>query len=111
MSNDELSTQDVLTDATKNLCTLYQHEDDDDETNTISLTDNQYFTETDFIEFLTNANISNRSNLTILSINIDTDFKLKGKNSCQHKIVTQDLNIVLNLKAWKVGNKVWIFKM
>ena len=69
MSNDELSTQDVLTDTTKNLCSLYQHDDEDDEY-TVSLNDNQYFTETDFIEFLSDANISNRSNLTILSMNI-----------------------------------------
>ena len=70
MSNDELSTQDVLTDATKNLCTLYQHEDEDDENNNVSLNDNRYFTETEFIKFCKNTNIPDSTNLTILSFNI-----------------------------------------
>ena len=71
MSNDELSTQDVLTDPSKNLCSLYQcNDEDEDENITFTLLDNKYFTESDFIDFLTTANYSNASNLTILSINI-----------------------------------------
>ena len=68
MSNDELSTQDVLTDPSKNLCTIYNQDDDDEETVTATIHDNQYFTETDFVDFVQNSNFTNANNLTILSV-------------------------------------------
>ena len=70
MTSDQLSTSDVLTDPSKNLCNLLLNRDDDDETETITLLDNQYYTETDFLDFTRDANYSDATNLTILSLNI-----------------------------------------
>ena len=69
MTSDELSTSDVLTDPSKNLANFY-HSNEDDEENTVTLLDNQYYTETDFCEFIKNTNDLNTTNLTILSLNI-----------------------------------------
>ena len=69
MTSDELSTSDVLTDPSKNLANHY-HSNEDDEADVVTLPDNQYYTETDFCEFLKDSNFSNTANLTILSINI-----------------------------------------
>ena len=73
MSNNELSTTDVLTDPSKDFCSIYQScstKDDEDEAEIVALLDNQYYTETDFIDFIEKGNYANHFNLTILSINI-----------------------------------------
>ena len=69
MISDELSTSDVLTDPSKNLANIY-HSNEDDEADVVTLLDNQYYTETDFCEFVKDSNLSKTDNLIILSINI-----------------------------------------
>ena len=71
MTDVELTTTDVLADNTKNLCSFYYNQDVDDEDVDITpLNDNQYYTETEFIDFVDKSNFTNVNNLTILSINI-----------------------------------------
>ena len=78
MVSDELSTSDVLTDPSKNLANIY-HSNEDDEVNVVTLLDNQYYTETDFCDFTKDANFFNKTNITILSLNIANLFsKLKS---------------------------------
>ena len=77
MSDDELTTADVLSDPSRNLCNLLKNTDDDDDddvnnenVDTTVLQENIYYTETDFTDLLETINFSHKDNLTILSINI-----------------------------------------
>ena len=72
MIDDELTTTDVLTDPTKNLCNLYQNNQDldDHEADIIALHDNEYYTESEFIDFLETRNYTDKNHITVLSINI-----------------------------------------
>ena len=72
MTDDELTTTDVLTDPTKNLCNLYQNNQDldDHEADIIALHDNEYYTESEFIDFLETRNYTDKNHITVLSINI-----------------------------------------
>ena len=72
MTDDELSTSDVLIDVSKNLCNLIQSNNDEDydEAGLSTLQENLYYTETEFTDFIEQSNISNVNNLTIVSVNI-----------------------------------------
>ena len=73
MNDNELTTSDVLADFSKNLCNIYRDDDDDDDNNDsepISLSENAYYTESEFIDFVESQHINNTNNLTIISINI-----------------------------------------
>ena len=70
MSDDELTISDVLTDKTKNLRDIYDggQEADDYEADPIIIEDNEYYTETDFSNFMESINSNNH--IKIISINI-----------------------------------------
>ena len=70
MSDNELSISDILTDKTKNLCETYDgyRAVDDDETDPIILQDSEYYTETDFSNFMESTNFNNH--FKIISLNI-----------------------------------------
>ena len=68
MSNDELTTSDVLNDKQKNFHELYVRDDDDD--HSVPLFDSLYYTETEFVDFIGTQNQTKTKNLTILSLNI-----------------------------------------
>ena len=73
MNDNELTTSDVLADFSKNLCNIYRDDDDDEDNNDsepISLSENAYYTESEFIDFVESQHINNTNNLTIISINI-----------------------------------------
>ena len=70
MNDNELTTSDVLADFSKNLCNIYQDDDDDNDSEPISLSENAYYTESEFIDFIESQHINNANNLTIISINI-----------------------------------------
>jgi len=75
MINYDLSTSDVLADDSKNLCNIYMknnidNDDDDDNEDTVNLNENLYYTETEFLNFITTNKFSNHNNLTIISVNI-----------------------------------------
>ena len=71
MTNNELTTLDVLNDNTKNFCSIYTNDDDDDDHDPLlTLTDSLYHTETEFVELVRSNNFKNGENLTIISINI-----------------------------------------
>ena len=79
MSDDELSTTDVLSDPSRDLCNLLKNTDDDDNANDVNvdktvLQENIYYTETDFTDLLETGNYSHKDNLTILSLNIANIF-------------------------------------
>ena len=67
MTDDELTTSDVLTDNTKNLCEIY---DKDQEADTTPLQDNDYYTETGFTDFMESKNYEDSNHLKIFSLNI-----------------------------------------
>lgn len=67
MTDDELTTSDVLTDNTKNLCEIY---DKDQEADKTPLQDNEYYTETGFIDFMETKNFESPNHLKIFSLNI-----------------------------------------
>ena len=69
MTDNELTTLDVLTDATKNFCNIYETDDYDDE-NPLTLTDSIYYTETELTELINAKCYNNKENLTIISLNI-----------------------------------------
>ena len=80
MCDDELTTSDVLLDDTKNLCNIY-HSDESENDNDGDLTvlhDNQYYTETDFTNFIEEQGYVEANYLTILSINIANLFSKLG---------------------------------
>ena len=113
MTNDELSTSDVLADPTKNLCNIYQSNEDDDaddEGEKITLHDNQYYTETEFIDFIDNKKYTNGNYVTILSINIANLFSklsslksfltnITSKGNKPDVIVVVETHIVEDLNA------------
>ena len=70
MTNDELSISDVLADEQKNFCNIYLDSAEDNEAQNLSLTDSLYYTETDFVDFISSRKFSNKQNLTIISLNI-----------------------------------------
>ena len=69
-----IAVSDVLIDPTKNLSAIFnndQYQDQHYETaDATELPDNEYFTETDFIDLARAANIKKVENLFILSLNI-----------------------------------------
>ena len=84
------STQDfddILDDATKDLNNIFQTEEDEtvNEINS-SFTDSQYYTETEFTDFLIDEKISDNCGLKVLSLNIAnilsklSDFKIFIQN-------------------------------
>ena len=68
MGDDDLSISDVLLDEDKNLCNIYNFEDQNDEPTTLK--DSLYFTETEFNDFIKERKYCDNSNLTVLSLNI-----------------------------------------
>ena len=70
MINDELSTSDVLSDHSKNLCNLYSETEDDGDNQPTNLQENLYYSESDFVDFSHNFNALNEGTISILSINI-----------------------------------------
>ena len=76
MIDNDLTTLDVLSDPSKNLCNIYQEKDEDDneDSHTNSLNENQYYTETEFVNFLDTGKYSNGANLTVISLNIASLF-------------------------------------
>ena len=71
MIDDDLTTSDVLLDPQKNLCHIYENNDDNnEEDNPIILKENLYYTECEFSDFLTTGSYGNDDNLTILSLNV-----------------------------------------
>ena len=70
---DDLTTTDVLSDPLKNLCNLIKSDDynrNDEDIDCITLEENLYYTETEFVDFLETGNLSHDKNLTIVSLNI-----------------------------------------
>ena len=72
MNNDDLSVSDVLADHSKNFCSIYQSvdEEDDNSYDTVTLHDNEYYTESEFLSITTDNNLDKENHLTILSLNI-----------------------------------------
>ena len=83
MSNEELTIADVLADQTKDFRTVFHENehDDEDEPESVSLHDNQYYTDTEFNELITNSSFTDLNHVIILSINIANLFsKLSSLN-------------------------------
>ena len=81
MPDDELSTTDVLIDPSKNLGNVFNSldlDDDSDHSDTVVLPDNEYLTETDFIELTKTANLRKTENLLILSLSMPSFFALSN---------------------------------
>ena len=80
MSNDELTTSDVLLDDTKNLCNIYQSNNsaNDDDSDLTVLHDNLYYTETEFLKLVLEQGYSTSNYITVLSINIANLFSKLG---------------------------------
>ena len=72
MLDDELSIADVLIDLSKNLSNVLNPDvtEDNETDQTIRLPDNEYFSETDFIDLIRTANLKKADNLLILNLNI-----------------------------------------
>ena len=72
MSEDDVTVTDVLIDPTKNLGNILNTDNNQDfeSVHDIELPDNEYFTETDFIDLTKTANLRKVENLFILSLNI-----------------------------------------
>ena len=68
MGDDDLTISDVLLDEDKNLCNIYNFEDQNDEPTTLK--DSLYFTETEFNDFMKERKYCDNSILSILSLNI-----------------------------------------
>ena len=66
MSDNELTTSDVLIDKTKNFRDIYEDQEDEEH---VPLLDSLYFTETELSNLLTQSYTS-QDNLTIISLNI-----------------------------------------
>ena len=67
---DELTITDVLADKWKNFCNIYLDSAEDNESQNLSLNDSLYYTDTDFVDFISSRKFSNKQNLTIISLNI-----------------------------------------
>ena len=95
MNDDELSIEDVLTDQSKNLCNIFNidRNQDDDSIDPLELKDNEYYTESDFIDFIGAKNYSTTNNLLILSLNI--------ANLCSKLSSLKSLILNLSLKGCK----------
>ena len=67
-----MSVSDVLADHSKNFCSIYQSvdEEDDNSYDTVTLHDNEYYTESEFLSITTDNNLDKENHLTILSLNI-----------------------------------------
>ena len=76
MLDDELTITDVLIDPSKNLGNVYNSDNnsdnnqDNESDHTFRLPDNEYLTETDFIDLSKTAKFQNEDNLLILNLNI-----------------------------------------
>ena len=71
MTNNELTTLDVLSDDTKNFSSIYANDNNDDNDDPLlTLTDSLYYTETEFVKLINSNNFQNGQNLTIISLNI-----------------------------------------
>ena len=60
MNNDDLTVTDVLADHSKNFCAIYQSidEEDEDSFDTVTLHDNEYYTESEFLNITTDNNLN-----------------------------------------------------
>ena len=69
MNNDDLTVTDVLADHSKNFCSIYQSVDEEDDTScdTVNLHDNEYYTESEFLNITTDNNLDKEKHLMILS--------------------------------------------
>ena len=63
MGDDDLTISDVLLDEDKNLCNIYNFEDQNDEPT--ALKDSLYFTETEFNDFMKERNERNTATRVI----------------------------------------------
>ena len=93
MIDDDLTTTDVLSDPSKNLCNLYGNTDtnnDEEEDNPMVLQDNLYYTETEFIDLIETGGYCTDKNLTIVSLNIAN--LLSKLNSLKHFLVSLKKN-------------------
>ena len=70
MNGNELSISDVLADPLKNLCNVYDNTDNDNDVPYTPLLENEYYTESEFIDFVEASSFGNYENVTVLSINI-----------------------------------------
>ena len=102
MLDDELSIEDVLIDSSKNLSNVLNPDvtEDNETDQTIRLPDNEYFSETDFIDLIRTANLKKADNLQILNLNIAnllsklSSFKSFLSNLC-HNGCKPDLILVV----------------
>ena len=102
MLDDELSITDVLIDSSKNLSNVLNPDvtEDNETDQTIRLPDNEYFSETDFIDLIRTANLKKADNLQILNLNIAnllsklSSFKFFLSNLC-HNGCKPDLILVV----------------
>ena len=102
MLDDELSITDVLIDSSKNLSNVLNPDvtEDNETDQTIRLPDNEYFSETDFIDLIRTANLKKADNLQILNLNIAnllsklSSFKSFLSNLC-HNGCKPDLILVV----------------
>ena len=89
MTDDDLTTSDVLADEEKNFCNIYGTNADDDD-NVIPLFDSLYFTETEFVDLINDEDINDLNNFTILSLNIANLFsKLNSFKVFLNNVSTQ----------------------
>ena len=73
MTDNDLTTSDVLTDPSKNLCNLLNYTDgnyDEEEDDPMALQDNLYYTETEFTDLMILGGYCTDNNLTIISLNV-----------------------------------------
>ena len=73
MTENDLTTTEILSDPNKNLCNLFVSNNDnrnDEDYDPMTLQGNLYYTETEFIEFLDTGNYHKEHNLIIVSLNI-----------------------------------------
>ena len=65
--------EDVINDSTKNLNNIYNFEEDNSDTEieiTTSVSDSQYFSETEYMTFLNSKKTTDSSHLKVVSLNI-----------------------------------------
>ena len=67
MTDNELTTTDVLADPLKNLCNIYQDNQnhDEHEADNTTLCKNEYYTESDFIDFVETSNLTDNNHVLI----------------------------------------------
>ena len=60
MTDNELTISDVLADKQKNFCNIYLDSAEDNDAENLSFNDSLYYTETDFVDFISSRKFSNR---------------------------------------------------